>query len=195
MRILRRWEIRKADFFKAMDDVRDAVVEASIEQIRAAMLDPNHDLRQVFARVARGTVKDFVDQMAEDARAAAEAAAPCVEGLTSHDFSEAEGLAAECLRGCGRRLREVLGAHHVDFVRVFTPGNMKRAIEAGAGDFGRATSLLIDSVERPAPAPRSTADQMAAADRAQADLRAVLDRQTPRPAGRGWLIDDEEGPQ
>lgn len=183
------WKSRQQRFDHAMEEA----VDAALMEVRNALADPNHSIRMALVRVARGHVKDYVEEIGEAARAAAEAAAPCINGMLHHDFREVRHLAGMCSRGCGRTIADVIGAHEIDFLRILLPRLLQDAAESGR------LGPVAEAIAAPAPAPastglppRSTSTLMNAADAAQQELRKALDRPWP---GRPLPANDKEGDQ
>lgn len=175
------WKTRQQRFDHAMEEA----VEAARMEVRNALADPNNSIRMALIRVARGHVKDYVEEIGEAARSAAEAAAPCVNGLLHHDFREASQLIAQCSRGCGRTLADVLGAHEIDFLRVLLPRLLNDAI---VGHPAETPPAKAPATGLP---PRSTSVLMSAAEAANQELRKAMDR--PWPSGaKPVLLDDQD---
>lgn len=94
------------DVVKAAETHIAEVTEDLVKSCRPELVDalmtelqnPGTPLRTLLAKVIRSTARDFVEQQAEDTRTAIEAANPCKDGYTEHDFGEA-GLTS-CER-CG----------------------------------------------------------------------------------------------
>lgn len=94
-RVVSRVMAELADHASGMvAEAKAAVVEAVMAEIKTK----GSDLRNLLAMLLRSEVRSLLEQRAEDARSAREAANPCVDGYTEHDFGEA-GLTS-CER-CG----------------------------------------------------------------------------------------------
>ena len=119
--------------------VKDARAEL-VDALMTELQSPETPLRTLLVKLIRATARDFAQQQAEDARTAAEAANPCVDGYTEHNFGEA-GLTS-CER-CGTlspdAQRVALAA--VDNPAPRTPAEQITAAVAAAGGLQEARKL------------------------------------------------------